>query len=255
MGIAIESFKKGFDWIHLNALYTLFAVVFVANLIPFIGSLLSALVGMAFLYPKIVSNYIKGSKYVSDPLGAFVATIIAAVFSMIASLFNWKQRNILYLQIGLFAVAVVLFLFAGLNIAAQYMSQSGVAASDLLGTAPVFILAILAMLAYGVVVIYNSIRYSQVLPLLFTATDDGQKALDMSWQMTEGKVLSLIGLNALVIALGFVISVLILAFSVVPFAVYVVGSLLTVFLTFVSYFATVNFFVALREGDGKKKSR
>jgi hypothetical protein len=90
---------------------------------------------------------------------------------------------------------------------------------------------------------------------LFTATDDGQKALDMSWQMTEGKVLSLIGLNALVIALGFVISVLILAFSVVPFAVYVVGSLLTVFLTFVSYFATVNFFVALREGDGKKKSR
>ena len=248
MGIAIESFKKGFDWIRVEELYTLFAVIIVLGAIPFI-SMLSGIVALFWILPRAMAHYGLKSRFLNDKIGMLVAVIVQSIYLFIAVFLNWRQKNIMNIQIGIIAAVVIT---AVLAIAIHQAF---------------FVLTALAFIAGVVVAAYNGLRFSQVSMIYLSSETDISNAMDRSWTITDGKLMSVIGLNLLLglfmmVAFGVVI-VITMAFASVP----VVGSILSVLASlvlsgllmsmfyFTSYFADTNFLISISGKSAKKQKK
>ena len=248
MGIAIESFKKGFDWIRVEELYTLFAVVIILGMIPFI-SVLSGIVAFFWILPRAMAHYGLKSRFLNDKIGMLVAAIVQSVYLFIAVFLNWRQKNIMNVQIGIIAAVVVTIILA----VAIHRAF--------------FVLTAIAFIAGIVVAAYNGLRFSQTSMIYLSSETDVSNAMDKSWAITEGKLMSVIGLNLLLglfgmVAFGVVI-IITMAFALVPvvgpilsaLASLVLSGLLMSMFYFTSYFADTNLLISISGKSAKKQEK
>jgi len=266
MGLVTNSFEKGFDWLKLSKFYTWFAILLIllliADFVPFVGFL--ATIAMVFviefmIMPKVLTKYNQKSPFGEANFANFLAWLKLSVIQGILPLINWRQKKVLRWQLGLiggvilfgilgFAVNPFLFLFMGL------------------------LLVVGTILSF-----YNTLRYSQVLPVRLVEKNSTFISFDRSWELTEGKALNVFALELLlgvfslvVFAVIFVLVLFVLlgdlvtsvegllstvsdplaAFAVIGASIIllnIVISVFTAFLSLVYLFAKANYYIGLKK--------
>lgn len=274
----IEIAKKGFDWIRDGEFWKLFlliwasylaiylAVIVFGVIYAFTNSLLVIipaaivvipLLLLAFylsslhLYSKALEKYGEKTKYTEISLPGIIDMVVFNIVSNVTYFFNWVDKRILIAQVALTIIGIVFIAAAFVG----YSSQNILLAIAAGG------IALLVLIAYGAVIIYNSLRYVFDTAVRVVEADGARDAMVKAWPKTQGRVLEVLGL-AIVLGLiglafgiaGAVITVplsvigeLVPAISIVTsFFEQLVSTFINVFIVFVSVFAISNYYLAVR---------
>ena len=219
--------------------------------IPLLPSIFFGFFFSFYLYWKVLDHYGLKTKEWNLNVSNFIEYIKFIIVGLVAQFFNWFDKKILALQIILY---VLIAIFGVLSFGSILSSSGGYLYA--MGAVVCFIISI-------VVWLYNVIRFYAVLPIRLTEATGAVDAFQKSWDLTDGKVLNIIGiliLTGLFSLLLFVVPLLLIVFCFSGGVIAgVIGSiiggvlllLLSNYISLFFAFVITNYYIALRGGEKK----